>query len=123
MAAISKCIIWTGFIHPDGYGMIYREGKTFKAHRYLFEQSYGYIDKRLVLDHLCRNKACINLKHLEVVSIAENTRRGKSAKLNHQKVNEIKRLYGEGTNQLDIARAYKITQSQVSRVVNERRWA
>ncbi|MEU5322933.1 HNH endonuclease signature motif containing protein [Streptomyces sp. NPDC021056] len=46
------------------------------AHRYAWELLREPIPAGLVIDHLCRNRRCVNPGHLEVVTLAENTRRG-----------------------------------------------
>jgi len=48
------------------------------AHRAVYEALVGPIPKGLSLDHLCRNRACVNPEHLEPVSLVENVMRGVS---------------------------------------------
>lgn len=71
------CWEWTGAIDHLGYG---RFGKgdhgTVKAHRIAYMALLGEIPAGMELDHLCRNRRCVNPDHLEPVTHRENTYRG-----------------------------------------------
>jgi hypothetical protein len=73
-----KCIEWTGRKNANGYGVILINGKQLFAHRLAVALSGRNIPKTKVCDHLCRNHACINPAHIELVSPAENTMRGEA---------------------------------------------
>ena len=60
----------------DGYGIIERDGWFQLAHRYHYERILGPVAENLVLDHLCRNRACCNPNHLQPTTRRENTLRG-----------------------------------------------
>jgi hypothetical protein len=78
------CWNWTSKINDNGYGLIASVVETGKrpieqrAHRVVYEMHKGPIPEGLDLDHLCRNRKCVNPDHLEPVSRAENLRRGSS---------------------------------------------
>ena len=73
------CWTWRGLMRPDGYGLFYIGGyRKARAHRVAYQALVGPIPEGLELDHLCRNKACVNPDHLEPVTHRENVMRGES---------------------------------------------
>lgn len=75
----SGCWEWVAYRNPGGYGVfsaLGRNGSPALAHRWWFERSRGAIPQGADLDHLCRNRACVNPNHLEPVSRSTNARRG-----------------------------------------------
>lgn len=73
-----SCWNWTAQIALDGYGKIRnRDGSTL-AHRVAYELIVGPIPEGLEIDHLCRNRRCVNPEHMEPVTKYENFRRGYS---------------------------------------------
>jgi len=73
------CHEWTGNVNRYGYGMFYVSaiGKMRAAHRWFYEYQHGLIEG-MDLDHLCRNRKCVNLNHLEVVTRRVNLLRGET---------------------------------------------
>lgn len=74
------CKIWSGTLHRGGYGVVQlgnRQDKRSKlVHRVAYQLAHGEESVNgLVVDHLCGNKACYNINHLEAVTHAENIRR------------------------------------------------
>lgn len=75
----SGCWEWTGAkskVEHGFYGVIRIAGENYGAHRIAFVLNGGTLHAGMVIDHLCRNKLCVNPDHLEGVTQKENARRG-----------------------------------------------
>lgn len=83
-----SCWNWNGYVTNSGYGQFRFEGKTQKAHRVSYILEHGAIPNGLVIDHLCKNKRCVNPKHLEAVSQKENVNRGLAGKVNNSQASK-----------------------------------
>lgn len=72
-----SCWQWDA-LRPDGYGAFMAGGTQGMAHRWAYQHYTGPIPDDLVVDHLCRNRGCVNPDHMELVSRGENVARGTS---------------------------------------------
>ena len=76
-ANAGMCWVWNGARIGSGYGTIKVDAKPMLAHRIAYELVRGQtIPHGMELDHLCRNRACVNPDHLEVVTHKQNLLRG-----------------------------------------------
>lgn len=67
------CWNWTGALNPKGYGAIVNEaGTTLAVHRFAHELLIGPIPAGMVVDHACRNPACVNPAHLRTATNKQN---------------------------------------------------
>lgn len=71
-----ECWEWRGALSRAGYGAFGRTRGTTIAHRIAYELVKGSIPKNFTLDHLCRNRRCVNPDHLEPVTLSVNVKRG-----------------------------------------------
>lgn len=77
------CLVFQGSLNR-GYGRVtvwegppgQRRPRVHQSHRLVYEALVGPIPDDMTIDHLCSNKACQNVDHMEVVTREENTRRG-----------------------------------------------
>jgi hypothetical protein len=80
IAGSSECWEWKGRLNNAGYGMVWRRKgerpRTVLVHRFVYELVRGPIPSDRQIDHLCRNRACGNPQHMELVTSRENTLRG-----------------------------------------------
>lgn len=79
LGADDECWLWQASCFTNGYGHIGEgggRGRTLLAHRVAYELLVGPIPEGTQLDHLCREKKCVNPRHLEPVSGSVNLKRG-----------------------------------------------
>lgn len=70
------CWVWTAsLVQGSGYGQFRVGDKVRKAHVVAYEMMVGPVPDALTLDHVCRNRACVNPSHLEPVPLVENLAR------------------------------------------------
>src|SRR6202035_217120 len=105
-----------------GYGHVWcpRRKRNVGAHRLYWEQEHGEIPQGRHIDHLCRVPACVNPAHMEVVTPAENIRRGRQTPLTVADVALIR--VASGTLD-EIGARFGVTKQAISRIRRRERWA
>lgn len=141
------CWEWLA-VKSEGYGKLWSVAahRMLYAHRVSYEMHFGRpIPADMTIDHLCRNRGCVNPLHMEVVSSAENTTRGNfyqrgiskgkgiphvhcrgevhpRAKLHAGQVIEIRRRGAEGESHLRLAAEYGVSPRNVRSIVLREIW-
>lgn len=82
------CHPWTAGLNADGYGIAWDDRQMTLAHVLLWRHRVGEVPAGHRLDHVCHtldvscklrercpHRRCANLRHLEVVTVAENVSR------------------------------------------------
>jgi len=130
------CWIWTGSKRPDGYGVFHAGGKTnaTSAHRLSWKLYHGEIPEGLVLRHMCDNPICVNPDHLKLGTLKDNSTdrilagnscpgsKNSKAKLDEEKVKEIKNLIQIGLSGAEIGRRFGVTRTCINAIKNSRTW-
>ncbi len=91
--SLGSCWVWTGGLNKGGYATILGEESRSSEliHRVSFRLHHGPIQDGLVIDHLCRNRACCNPSHLRQVSHRENILCGTGASARQSRKTHCKR--------------------------------
>jgi hypothetical protein len=131
---MSDCIEYAKCKDRRGYGVDHRNGKTYRAHRLAWADSYGEIPDGLVIRHACNNRACINLEHLLLGTQADNIKdmieqgrhakgsaRG-NAKLAETDIPDIRRRLANGESYTSIARVYNVNRTTITRIAHGETW-
>ncbi|GAA1812348.1 HNH endonuclease signature motif containing protein [Nesterenkonia flava] len=67
------CLVWRGTLYGNGYGEIsVGNGKKRLVHRWAWEQENGPIPDGMQIDHMCHNRACVNVRHLRLATPKQN---------------------------------------------------
>lgn len=66
------CWLWTRAMNGAGYGVAWWDSKLWRVHRLAWHSAGRQLIDGLVLDHLCRNRACSNPDHLRQITRGEN---------------------------------------------------
>ena len=115
----SGCWHWNLALDSKGYGYSQAKYGTTRAHIQYYIEKYGLVPEGLELDHLCRNRRCVNPDHLEPVTHTTNMRRGKATKIPQEIVEEIRELYATGRyTYKDLGKLFNLVYTTIWNIIN-----
>jgi hypothetical protein len=88
------CWEWTGYRDRGGYSVFW-DRKTVVGHKWAWEHVNGLTPAGNELDHLCRNRGCVNPLHLEPVTRSENILRGDGPRVTAERNRKSRVLAGD----------------------------
>jgi hypothetical protein len=130
------CLLWQGANNGRGYGRVYFKGKYRQLHRVIYELVNGEIPKFKFILHTCDEPSCINIDHLYMGTLSENSldreRRNRIqrhvreehplAKLNWEAVKVIRYFIRKGYGPQTIANAYRMPCGTIHNVAVNKTW-
>lgn len=139
------CWLWAGYVMPNGYGQVRREGKAYLCHRWAWKITYGHLPDNKVVAHVCDVRNCVNPDHLWLGTQEDNLldmyRKGRAipfagirpdnrgerqgrATLTDKQVLEIRNLaVTSSLSHQAIANLYGVRRQTVSRVLAGDTWS
>ena len=127
------CWPWKGVTDRQGYGVFTHRGKNYQAHRVSWALKNGPIPEGLCACHKCDNPICVNPDHVFLGTQMDNVRdcwskgrgyknnwvsgvKNPKAKLNLEKVVEIRKALFSGLKALEVAELFQVTVPTISKI-------
>jgi len=116
----SACLI-AQKVHNDGYARGSWKGRSETIHRILFEIEHDVdLERTTHVDHLCRQRGCLNVEHLEAVPAVVNIQRGACTPLTEHDVRIIR---SSTKSRKELAAEYGMNIDSITHIINRQRWA
>lgn len=134
------CWEWKAGCFSNGYGQFRIGKKKYRTHKLIFETINGPVPLGMFVCHHCDNPKCVRPSHLFLGTPKDNSadrdEKGRGAcnlkpqqgikngcsKLKPNQVIQIRSLFDSGAFPSQIAKAFKISKSQVRNIGHGRSW-
>lgn len=128
VAPVADCWNWIGSLNPSGYSQFGVGDSVLRGHRVVWEALRGDIPEGQIVRHKCDNRRCVNILHLELGTLKDNSRdmvrRGRChrASISPEKAREIKHLLSEGGSVVEVSQATGASYGVVWNIAKGRTW-
>lgn len=124
------CLVHQGPLSKAGYAVLSYRGQDMYGHRFVYEQAYGTIPEGMEVHHVCSNRACQEVAHLELVtpqvhgalSASQRSKLNANTKLTREKVRQIRSLVAAGESRAKIAQQFDVAYTTISGIINGKNW-
>ena len=121
------CHEWIRCTNVKGYpvvggGWAHKRGLSILAYKIAWEEAHGPVPTGHTLDHLCRNRRCIRIEHIQCVPHSTNVRRGRKTKITDTDVRSILQMTVNEIPSKLISEHFAISQGQVRNIVTGKSW-
>lgn len=135
-----ECWPWKRHCSPKGYGVVWVNSGSYRAHRVSYLLANGRLPDALIILHRCDNPRCVNPAHLKAGTVSDNSRdaslkgrlhgpsvsllgeRGTNAKLRDADIPLIRALLSQRVGKSEIARRYGVSHSTIKLIEKGETW-
>jgi hypothetical protein len=130
------CWLYQGSLTTGGYGQFWWKGKNNRAHRVSFQLAYGDIHEYAIVRHKCHTPRCVNPKHLEIGTHADNmwdmvnakrqasgAQNGNSRLVETEVAEIVVRYLTETVSMAELGRSFGVSDVAVSGILHGKLWA
>lgn len=118
------CWLWLGGLSAKGYGLYKANAltKTKNAHKAVYENLIRILLEGETLNHICKNRACVNPSHLEVTTLTGNNRDTVRVKLSLDKVRNIRELHSNGSTIRGLSLTFNVDPKSIRMILSGESW-
>lgn len=114
------CWIWLLSVGSHGYGNAFIHGTSRVAHRVSYAAFVGELLPKMVIDHLCKVRRCVNPEHLEQVTQRTNIYRTDNAGILVAAKNNAKKTHCPSGHKYTDKSVYMYRGSRICRPCHKR---